>query len=423
MRILEQALYTVLFSQVVLGWIRPSEPATAKQQSRMAAANAKEAPSQYTVQFKESKVPFEELIKPHRSILNSDENKILKEYPPLYAFIAQIRDEAVLAKIKTLASISDVSKPRRMRVKAANMTSQRIWPQFWNLDYLDGPDDSYVWKNNTRSRVVAYVIDTGVNAHLQFGRRVILNETVVRGTTAADLFGHGTHVAGTIAGYGPGVAKKTRIASIKVFGDDGWGSDIDVVNGILRAIIHHNSRRARDPMSASVINLSLGGEPSDFLDNAVRYAISNNITVAIAAGNNGTDACLESPGRVRVALTVAASNYANELAIWSSRGSCVDLIAPGEGITSCDASTTNGFVTYGGTSMAAPHVAGAAALLLEKNPTLTPAQVATELKKIALKNAVRLPYMNYGYNGGDFKTGTPLDKATPNLFLQVPKIE
>ena len=86
MRILEQALYTVLFSQVVLGWIRPSEPATAKQQSRMAAANAKEAPSQYTVQFKESKVPFEELIKPHRSILNSDENKILKEYPPLYAF-------------------------------------------------------------------------------------------------------------------------------------------------------------------------------------------------------------------------------------------------------------------------------------------------------------------------------------------------
>ena len=174
-------------------------------------------------------------------------------------------------------------------------------------------------------------------------------------------------------------------------------------------------------MSKTRCLLRSSRDPSEFLDRAVRLAIANDMTVAIAAGNNGTDACLESPGRVKGGLTVAASNYANELVVWSSRGSCVDLIAPGEAITSCDAFTKSGFVTYGGTSMAAPLVAGAAALLLEENPTLKPAQVAAQLKRLALENAVKLPYMNYNYDGGDFKNGTPLDKATPNLFLQVPK--
>ena len=418
MKVFASVLYVCALVQFTFGWVGPAQSGENKSK----AAIKGDTGDRYIIELKESQVPFEELMNPHRAILNNGDNKVLKEYSQLYGFLAQIRDKNVLEKIQTIAQVSGARPVSRSINVKGSITSQKIQPNFWNLDYLDGQDNAYRFREESIGSVVVYLLDSGVNLHSGLKGRVILNETMIDGLSAYDGLGHGTHVAGLIAGTLSGVAKKVQIGSIKVVDNTGWGTWAQFIDGILRVIEHHKQRRAQNPKAASVINISLGDLPDEMGDRAVRLAIRNNITVAVAAGNNGTSACMESPGRVKEAITVAASGYDNELAIWSNRGSCIDLIAPGSAITSSDAfNLDEGYVTFAGTSMAAPHVAGAAALVLQKNPELTPRQVAQRLQQIAKKNVIRLPYLNYYYDGGDFQNGSPLDRETPNLFLQVPR--
>jgi subtilisin family serine protease len=230
--------------------------------------------------------------------------------------------------------------------------------------------------------VHAYVIDTGIRTtHREFGGRAVSGyDFVGRDNRADDCNGHGTHVAGTIGGSTYGVAKKVDLVAVRVLDCDGAGSLSEVLDGIGWVTEH--------AVHPAVANMSLGAESSPALDWAVREAIATGITFVAAAGNEDIDATLTSPGGVPEAITVAATDRSDKRAPFSNFGSVVDIFAPGVGITSANATSNTAKATWSGTSMAAPHVAGAAALLLDANPALTPAQVRNKLVADSTKGKV-----------------------------------
>jgi len=231
----------------------------------------------------------------------------------------------------------------------------------WGIDRIDQPtglDSKYNYAS-TGAGVDAYVIDTGILAsHSDFGGRAsTLGFSAIidrRGTT--DCNGHGTHVAGTIGGNKYGVAKAVSLIPVRVLDCRGSGTNSGVIAGINWAIGNHAFGKP------AVANLSLGGGASNAVDSAIVNLINDGVTVVVAAGNNnGASACDYSPARVPGAITVASSTNADTISSFSNRGSCVDIIAPGSNITSAWIGKNNAIKTISGTSMAAPHVAGAIA--------------------------------------------------------------
>ncbi|SFO89139.1 Peptidase inhibitor I9 [Amycolatopsis arida] len=259
-------------------------------------------------------------------------------------------------------------------------------PPSWGLDRVDQRDlpldRSYTYPTEADT-VTAYVLDTGVVAdHPTFGGRVSGGRDVIdNDDDPADEHGHGTHVAGTIGGAEYGLAKGVRIVPVRVLGASGAGTTEQVVAGIDWVAEH-----AGGP---AVANMSLGGGADEVLDEAVRGAIAKGVTFAVAAGNSRADAGNFSPARVREAITVAASDSTDRRASFSNTGAVVDLYAPGVDITSAWPGGTD--KPLSGTSMAAPHVAGAAALHLADHPDATPEQVTEALTAGATAGKVRDP--------------------------------
>ncbi|TPX37754.1 hypothetical protein SmJEL517_g00441 [Synchytrium microbalum] len=277
----------------------------------------------------------------------------------------------------------------------------------------------YLYDHAAGEGVTAYIVDTGVNIkHVDFGGRAVWGATIPEGDPDVDGNGHGTHVAGTVAGSKYGVAKKAKIVAVKVLRSNGSGSLSDVIKGIEWAVSAHKKEVAamedsddskdeqvkpkskfgkfpypedpkdpkkpkepkepkepkdpkdpkepKDPKKKvrSVANMSLGGGRSRALDLAVDKAVEGGVLFAVAAGNDGQDACNYSPAASKNAITVGATSSNDFMAYFSNHGSCVDVFAPGKDIESAWIGSNTATNTISGTSMASPHVAGVAALLL-----------------------------------------------------------
>ncbi|CAB4911456.1 unannotated protein [freshwater metagenome] len=250
-------------------------------------------------------------------------------------------------------------------------------PAVWGLDRLDqrsaSPSNSYSYTSNGQG-VTAYVIDTGILAtHEEFAGRVSPGNTqIADGNGTRDCNGHGTHVSGTIGGTKYGVAKGVTLVPVRVLDCTGSGFTSGVIAGINWVITNHVSGPA-------VANISLGGGFSAALNNAVAALVADGVVVAVAAGNDNRNACSYSPASAPNAITVGATDSTDRRANFSNFGTCLDIFAPGVGITSSVIGSNIATAVYGGTSMASPHVAGAAALLLEATPTATPAQIQSAL--------------------------------------------
>ncbi|MFD8882867.1 S8 family serine peptidase [Streptomyces erythrochromogenes] len=262
-------------------------------------------------------------------------------------------------------------------------------PPSWGLDRIDqaatAGDQKYTYPDGGGEGVTAYVIDTGVRTtHKDFGGRATSGfDAIDNDETADDGNGHGTHVAGTIAGAAHGVAKKAKIVAVRVLDDNGSGTTEQVVAGIDWVTQNHSG--------PSVANMSLGGGADEALDAAVKRAVDAGVSFAVAAGNESSDAGQGSPSRVPEALTVASSTEDDQQSDFSNFGAVVDLYAPGSEITSAWNDSDTGVKTISGTSMASPHVAGAAALYLAAHPSATPADTAAALTGAATKGAIKNP--------------------------------
>ncbi|MER5205997.1 S8 family peptidase [Streptomyces sp. NPDC002825] len=282
--------------------------------------------------------------------------------------------KASAAQARSLASdprVAYVEQDARVTIDSTQSNAT------WGLDRIDQRqlplDTSYTY-NTTASNVSIYVIDTGVRtSHQEFGGRAVIGtDTVGDGQNGNDCNGHGTHVSGTTAGSTYGVAKGAKIVGVRVLNCQGSGTTSGVVAGI--------DWVTANAVKPAVANMSLGGGASTSLDDAVKRSVASGVSYAIAAGNGNQggkaqDACNYSPARVPEAITVGATDKTDTKASWSNYGTCVDLFAPGVGITSSWNTNDTATNTISGTSMATPHVAGVAALYLSGHPSATPTQV------------------------------------------------
>jgi len=265
--------------------------------------------------------------------------------------------------------------------------NQQNNPPSWGLDRINQRnlplDNLYTWQN-TGSEVKVYIIDTGIRySHNEFGNRASFGfDAIDQNGNGEDCNGHGTHVAGTVGGSNVGVAKEVSLISVRVLNCQGSGTWSGVVAGV--DWVYANST------PPAVANMSLGGGGIVIsVEEAVqRTVLEKGVTFVVSAGNDNRSACNYSPARLPEVITVGATQNNDQRASYSNHGSCVDLFAPGSSIYSSTSSGNNTYATYSGTSMAAPHVAGVAAIYLYANPNASPTQVSNAILSGATSGAL-----------------------------------
>jgi subtilisin family serine protease len=310
--------------------------------------------------------------------------KIKKTYRAALNGYAVELSEAQAKKFAADPAVESVVQNRVFKVSGTQPN-----PPSWGLDRIDQKtlplNQSYTYPDTAGEGVSAYVIDTGVRiTHSDFGGRASYGyDAIDNDNTAQDGHGHGTHVAGTVAGSSYGVAKKAKIVAVRVLNNQGSGTTAQVVAGI--------DWVTQNAVKPAVANMSLGGGVDTALDTAVRNSIASGVTYAVAAGNDSSNAANYSPARVTEAITVGSTTNTDARSSFSNYGTVLDIFAPGSSITSSWNSSDSATNTISGTSMATPHVAGAAALYLAGNKTATPAQVSTALVNASSPGVVGNP--------------------------------
>lgn len=255
----------------------------------------------------------------------------------------------------------------------------------WGLDAIDGNRDGAYTYISDGAGVRIYIVDTGVDAtHREFGSRVVDGfDAFGQNLDQTDCNGHGTHVAGIAAGNYYGVAKAATIVPVRVMDCDGRGNTTTLTAGIDWILAAHSG-------GAGIVNMSIGGNRDQEVNDAVSRLISAGLVVVAAAGNSNADACNYSPGSAQGVIAVGAIDQSNLKASFSNWGDCVDVSAPGVRINSANSADDNISLRMSGTSQASPFVAGAIATYLSNNSVTSPNQAEPYLRELAVNGIVRV---------------------------------
>ncbi len=305
---------------------------------------------------------------------------------PRFEYDADIRGFAAHLTHKQLRELRHSKKVAHIEKNARVEETDTQTGAPWNLTRIDERsldlNGIYNYSPTAGAGVHVYVIDTGIQANnVDFGSRASNGYDAIGGTgSGSDCNGHGTHVAGTIGGTKYGVAKRATLVGVRVLNCAGSGTMSGVIAGVNWVMEHHVADK-------SVANMSLGGGATPALDEAVHHMIESGVFVSVAAGNNNQNACNFSPARTPAAFTTAASDNLDRKASFSNWGPCVDAYAPGVAITSDWIGSPTSINTISGTSMAAPAVAGTAALYLAEHVS-TPAGVTTWIRENATTGVI-----------------------------------
>lgn len=398
--------------------------------STFSLAHADRLPNQYIVVLKDASTlsaildlpantPAKNLLDQAQSQLGLSTQQINFRYQKVFTGFAVTLPEHIAKGLNRSGLVAYVEQDQTFKLNNEIIQNNATW----GLDRLDTRENARDMKytySATGAKVHAYVVDSGLRAsHREFTGRVgngfdaaggastggLLGGGLLGGagllgslfgppsapppsgnpsdpldpsSTPSDCNGHGTHVAGTIGGTQFGVAKNVILHGVRVVNCAGTGTSSSTAAGIDWVIQNH--------VKPAVMNLSLGGGASTAVDQAIRAAHNSGIVTVVAAGNESQDACQYSPAREPLAITVASTDPSDRRSSFSNTGSCVDLFAPGSDITSAGIANDNAQQVYSGTSMASPHVAGAAAKLLSQG--VSPSNIATTLKNSATQGII-----------------------------------
>ncbi|MGA4730721.1 S8 family peptidase [Micromonospora taraxaci] len=348
-----------------------------------AAGGATAVPDSYIVVLKDSAVARDRVGDTAKRLSGRHGGAVARTYAAaLRGFEVKVSASAA-ARIAADPAVAYVEQNHTVSISGTQTN-----PPSWGLDRIDQrnlPLDSSYTYPNTASNVHAYIIDTGIRfSHNDFGGRATSGYDAVDGGSADDCNGHGTHVAGTVGGSAYGVAKGVQLVGVRVLNCSGSGTNAGVIGGV--------DWVTANAIKPAVANMSLGGGANTSLDNAVRNSIASGVTYGLAAGNDsGANACNTSPARTTEAITVGSTTSSDARSSFSNIGTCLDIFAPGSSITSAWYTSNTATNTISGTSMATPHVVGAAALVASANPSWTPAQVRNQLVANATPNVVGSP--------------------------------
>ena len=328
----------------------------------------------------------------------------MKRHP----LVAHIEEDTALRRSEYTIGVEDDT-----------LTKQDSNNPLWNLDRLDQRskklDGKYI-PEGTGKNVDIYIVDTGIRpTHQEFGNRVhyagfdAVDFLTGSNNHGMDCNGHGTHCAGTAAGKTYGVAKEANIWNLRALNCQGTGAVSGIVTGIDKVVEHYKNEASGRP---AVISQSLGVKKSVSLNQAIRHATEAGLVMVGAAGNQADYSCNYSPPSAKIGIAVGATDTNDEVMIFSNTGECTDIMAPGYQIKSASIACDTCTKTMSGTSMATPHAAGYAAILMGLHPQLTAAQVKQRMMDVSTKGTVIM-------------SATVASRAhahqTPNRLLYVPQ--